>query len=71
MKSLVTAAEASNQITAPEATLQYWRTTGAQNLPFIKIGRRVMYRQSDIDQWLGQHTFKHTGEYQAGGSSHE
>ena len=71
MKSLVTPGEAANQITAPEATLQNWRTTGAQNLPFIKIGRRVMYRQDDIDKWLKQHTFKHTGEYQAGGSNHE
>jgi hypothetical protein len=71
MKSLVTAAETSNQITAPEATLQYWRTTGAQNLPFIKIGRRVMYRQTDIDQWLDQHTYRHTGEYNKAGSNHE
>jgi hypothetical protein len=45
------------------ATLQYWRTTGAQKIPFIKVGGRVMYRISDLDKWLDDHTFSHTGEY--------
>jgi DNA-binding transcriptional MerR regulator len=47
------------------ATLQYWRTTGAQKIPFIKAGGRVMYRVSDLEKWLEAHTFSHTGEYPA------
>jgi hypothetical protein len=45
------------------ATLQYWRTTGAQKIPFIKVEGRVMYRISDLDNWLEENTFSHTGEY--------
>jgi DNA-binding transcriptional MerR regulator len=71
MNQLANNSQAAECLGIAAATLQYWRTTGAQNLPFIKIGRRVMYRQDDIDKWLKQHTFKHTGEYQAGGSNHE
>jgi hypothetical protein len=71
MKQLKNNSGAADYIGIPIATLQHWRTTGAQQIPFIKVGRRVMYRVSDLDQWLDQHTYKHTGEYQAGGSNHE
>ena len=59
---------AAGHLNIPANTLQHWRTTGAQQIPFIKVGRRVMYRISDLDQWLDQHTYRHTGEYQAGGA---
>ena len=62
---------AADHLTIPANTLQHWRTTGAQQIPFIKVGRRVMYRVSDLDKWFDQRTFSHTGEYQAGGSDHE
>ena len=29
---------------------------------FITVGRRVLYRQSDIEEWLRQHTFGSTAE---------
>jgi len=71
MKRLQDSLNAADYIGIPANTLQYWRTTGAQQIPFIKVGRRVMYRVSDLDKWLDQRTFSHTGEYQAGGSDHE
>ena len=37
--------------------------TGAQKVPYIKVGGRVMYRILDLDKWLEDHTFSHTGEY--------
>lgn len=33
-------------------TLAVWRCTGRYNLPFIKIGRKVRYRRSDLEAWL-------------------
>lgn len=30
------------------STLAVWRSTGRYNLPFIKMGRRVRYRLSDL-----------------------
>jgi len=63
MKQLANNSAAANYIGITAATLQYWRTTGSQKIPFIKVGGRVMYRISDLDQWLDDHTFSHTGEY--------
>lgn len=34
------------------ATLQAWRCTRRVNLPFIKVGRLVRYRQEDIDAFI-------------------
>ena len=63
MNQLVNNSNAADYIGVAAATLSYWRTTGAQKIPFIKVGGRVMYRISDLDKWLDEHTFSHTGEY--------
>ena len=64
MKSLlITAKQTAAEIGVAEATLSYWRTTGAQRIPYIKVGGRVMYRISDLDIWLSKRTYNHTGEY--------
>lgn len=34
-----------------EVTLEIWRRKGT-GPAFIKAGRRVLYRRSDIEQWL-------------------
>ncbi len=33
--------------------------------PFIKVGRRVLYRPSDVDAWLRQNTFSSTADAKA------
>lgn len=33
-------------------TLCVWASTGRHALPFIKVGRRAMYRREDLDKWL-------------------
>lgn len=63
MNQLANNSAAANHIGIATATLQYWHTTGAQKIPFIKVGGRVMYRIPDLDKWLDDHTFSHTGEY--------
>ena len=63
MKRLANNSAAADHLGIAAATLQYWRTTGAQKIPFIKVGGRVMYRISDLDDWLTANTFSHTGEY--------
>ena len=37
-------------------TLSVWRSTGRYALPFVKVGRKVRYRESDLNQWLAQRT---------------
>lgn len=33
-------------------TLSVWRSTGRYGLPFVKIGRKVRYRRTDLEVWL-------------------
>ena len=33
-------------------TLAYWRCTGRYRLPYIKVGRLVMYRPADVDEFI-------------------
>ena len=63
MKQLANNSAAADHIGIAAATLQYWRTSGAQKVPYIKVGGRVMYRISDLDKWLEERTFSHTGQY--------
>jgi len=34
------------------ATLEVWRCTGRYDLPFLKVGRLVRYRETDLARWL-------------------
>jgi hypothetical protein len=37
---------------APVATLRFWRHTGEYGPPSAKIGRRVLYREADVERWI-------------------
>jgi hypothetical protein len=37
-------------------TLSVWRSTGRYALPFVKVGRNVRYRHSDLLAWLEKRT---------------
>lgn len=37
-------------------TLEVWRCTKRHAIPYIKVGRLVKYRQSDLDTWLAAQT---------------
>lgn len=42
------------------STLAVWRSTGRYNLPFLKVGRLVRYRVSDLAEFLARRTTDHT-----------
>ena len=44
--------EAAQLLDVSPGTLSVWRSTGRYNLPFLKIGRNVRYRHSDLLAWL-------------------
>lgn len=48
---LLVMSEVSERIRVPISTLRHWRQIHA-GPPAARIGRRVMYRQSDVDAWL-------------------
>ncbi len=43
------------------ATLAVWRSLGRYNLPYLKVGRLVKYRVSDLAEFLAHRTSTHTG----------
>ncbi|TVT61104.1 MAG: helix-turn-helix domain-containing protein [Azoarcus sp. PHD] len=48
--------EAAKILDLSPGTLSVWRSTGRYNLPFLKIGRKVRYRRSDLVAWMEKRT---------------
>ena len=48
--------ESASYLRVSEGTLAVWRSTGRYKLPFIKVGRKVMYRKADLDAFLTNRT---------------
>lgn len=51
-RDLLNETEAAKILGVAPGTLSVWRSTGRYNLPFVKVGRNVRYRPSDLDEWL-------------------
>lgn len=48
--------QAAEVLTVEPGTLSVWRSTGRYKIPFVKVGRRVRYRRSDLLAWLESRT---------------
>ena len=59
---LFTSPEAAAYIRVSENTIVVWRCTGRYKIPFIKVGRLVRYRRSDLEAWLESRTLNNGGE---------
>ena len=46
---------------------RYWERMRQEGTgpPFMKVGKRVLYRPSDVEEWLRQNTFTSTAEAKA------
>ncbi len=49
---MMTPAAAGAYLGVKESTLAIWRSTKRYPLPFVKVGRLVQYRKSDLDGFL-------------------
>lgn len=38
-------------------TLAKWRSTGENNIPYKKLGKKVLYSRSDLEKYLAKHSF--------------
>ncbi len=61
MTELLTTEEAARILGVKPQSLAVWRLHG-ENLPFVKVGRLVRYRRSDIEKWLEAQTVTVRGE---------
>ncbi len=62
---LLTTQEVAELLGVSVATLEVWRCTGRTALPFVKVGRCVRYRLSDVERWLESQTVCQQGAVQA------
>lgn len=53
---LTDTAGASKLLHIPAATLIKWRSTGENNVPYIKIGKQVKYRTTDLRKYIERRT---------------
>ncbi len=50
--SLVSREQAAAILGIRPNTLACWASNGRYNLPFVRVGSRVMYRRSDIEAFI-------------------
>lgn len=43
-------------------TLEVWASTNRYGLPYVKVGRSVRYRLSDLERWLEERTVRPTDD---------
>ncbi len=60
--SLMSRKQAASYLGISPQTLSVWACEGRYKLPYIKVGRRVMYRFSDLEDFLERRTVSNTGE---------
>ena len=53
--------EAASLLKSNPRTLERWRTTG-DGPTFVKLGRRVAYRLSDLQVFVNERLRQHTGQ---------
>lgn len=53
---LFTPEQAADYLGVTAKTLAVWRCVGRYNIPFVKVGRLVKYRRSELDAFLASRT---------------
>ena len=53
--------EAAKYLGINPGTLSVWRSSGRYHIPYIKVGGRVRYRLSDLEEWLESRTTDKAG----------
>lgn len=54
---LFTSEKAALYLGIKKDSLSVWRCTKRYKIPYIKVGRLVRYRKSDLDSWLESRTY--------------
>ena len=62
MVELFTPEQVAKLLHTSTGVLATWRHTGRYNLPFIKMGRKVLYKAEDVHNWLDERTKLHTND---------
>ena len=69
IQTTLSPAQAADILGLSKGTLEVWRSTGRYNLPFIKMGRYVRYRLSDINAFIESRTYCNTTQARLDGGA--
>ena len=64
---LLKESEAAQVLGVTAGTLAVWRSTGRYSVPFIKLGRLVHYKPSDLQDFLERRRVTSTGQLASAG----
>jgi excisionase family DNA binding protein len=67
-EQLLTTEQAASFLNRPQRTLEDWRYTGS-GPPFVKMGRAVRYRASDLLEWVDDRVVESTTEADVDGAA--
>ena len=56
LNDLIDANQAAQLLHVTPGTLAVWRSSGRYSIPFVKCGRCVRYRLSDLNAWIESRT---------------
>jgi excisionase family DNA binding protein len=56
ISQLLTPEEAAAALHVSDATLAVWRSTQRVSLKFVRIGRKILYREQDIEAFITERT---------------
>jgi len=59
-KQMLTDKQAAEFLGIKKQTLAVWRSTARYELPFVKVGRAVRYRVSDLEKFIASRTATET-----------
>lgn len=54
--NLLPSKDAASYLHVTDGTLAVWRCKGRYKIPFVKVGRKVLYRVEDLDAFLASRT---------------
>ncbi len=54
--NLLTTEEAAAYLGVKPRSLEVWRCVKRYGIPYVKVGRLIKYRQSELDAWLASRT---------------
>lgn len=51
-EKLLNTNEAARLLGLKSHTLSVWRTTGRYDLPYVRLGHAIRYREEDLNAWV-------------------
>lgn len=58
---LLTASQTARRLCITYGTLAQWRHHRRQKLAFVRVGRKILYRATDIEKFLADNTYPGDG----------